>query len=135
MKQIPILLVILMAACNGSQNGTDGGSDGDGGTPVFGECPFPYSVPQEHILEDEMGGEFAAKDAHVRCRISHDNVEAQIFIKYEPVGVQYYYPIYEPRQGYVCKNGQVEQLPDGTFNFAWKHHSWKEVEAAFDGRR
>ena len=27
MKKIPILLVILMAACNGNQNTTDGGTD------------------------------------------------------------------------------------------------------------
>jgi formylglycine-generating enzyme required for sulfatase activity len=132
MKKIPILLVILMAACNGSHNTTDGG---DGGTPVFGECPFPYSAPQEYTFEDEMGSEITVKDAHVRCRITHDNVDAEIFIKSEPVGLQYSYPIYEPRQGYVCKNGQVEQLPDGTFHFASKHHSWKEIEAAFDGRR
>jgi len=37
MKKIPILLVMAMAACNGSQNGTDGGADGDGGTPVYGD--------------------------------------------------------------------------------------------------
>jgi hypothetical protein len=42
MKKIPFLLVLALAACNGSQNGSDGGTDGgDGGVPVFGECPFP----------------------------------------------------------------------------------------------
>lgn len=133
MKKIPILLLTALAACSGNQNGTDGG--GDGGIPLFGECPFPYSAPREHALEDEMGGKITVKDAHVRCRILHENVDAEIFIKSEPVGVQYYYPIYEPRQGYICKGGQVESLPAGSLHFAWKHHSWKEIEAAFDGRR
>ncbi len=134
MRKIPILLVMALAACSGSQNGTDGGDGSDGGVPVFGECPFPYSVPREHTLEDEMGGEITVKDAHVRCQIVHENADAEIFIKSEPVGVQFYYPIYEPREGYVCKNGRVEPLPEEAMHFAWRHHSWKEVEAAFDGR-
>jgi formylglycine-generating enzyme required for sulfatase activity len=129
MRKISLLLVLTLAACNGSQNGSDGG------IPVFGECPFPYSAPQEHTFQDEMIGEITVKDAHVRCQILHENVDAEIFIKSEPVGVQYGYPIHEPREGYVCRDGEVESLPDGTFHFAWKHHSWKEVEAAFDGRR
>jgi formylglycine-generating enzyme required for sulfatase activity len=138
MKKIPVLLILTLAACNGSQNGTDGGSDAadaDGGTPIFGPCPFPYSVPQEHTLKDEMGGDVTMKDAHVRCHIVHENVDAEIFIKAEPVEIVHWHAEYEPREGYVCKNGQVEALPAGTYYFAWGHHSWKEVEAAFDGRR
>jgi formylglycine-generating enzyme required for sulfatase activity len=129
MRQIPILLVLALAACNGGQNGTDGG------IPIFGPCPFPYSVPQEHTLKDEMGGDVTMKDAHVRCRIVHENVDAEIFIKAEPVEIVHWHAEYEPREGYVCKNGQVESLPAGTYYFAWRHHSWKDVEAAFDGRR
>jgi len=121
-----LLLVLAFSACSGS----GGGPDRE--WPVPYECPFPFSVPREHTLIDEMNQEHQAFDLQVLCTLVYGDMNAQVFLKAEPTGMEYWNVLYTAREAYLCRNKQVEQLPEETFYYEAGHHGWDMLEVALD---
>ncbi|MBW1809440.1 MAG: formylglycine-generating enzyme family protein [Deltaproteobacteria bacterium] len=139
---IPLLALVWWSGCSGSQTatdaGTDAGQDGgtDGGHQLWGECPFPYTVPGEQVLQDALGQDHTYLDIHVRCQLEFEGLHAEIFVVAEAVEVTNFDDVtYEAARAFLCREQQVEELPAGSFLFALRHHMWKDIEVAFEGRR
>ncbi|MBW1806847.1 MAG: formylglycine-generating enzyme family protein [Deltaproteobacteria bacterium] len=128
-----VLSCVCLAGCNGSSSGKDGG---DGGFVFFGECPFPYSVPQKHTITDDRGMEHHPLDRHVRCQIKYEDLDAEVFIKAEPFKIEMQSTYYNVIAAYVCRAGQVDVLPEGMAEFgSIGRHSWKTMDVAIEGKR
>lgn len=124
--------------CSGSDGGADAGNDAgsDGGVRYWGACPFPYTVPGKTLLEDDMGADREVHHVHVRCTIEFEDVRAEVFIKARPVEIKNQATRFEVDEAYLCRNEQIEILPEGMAEFgSIGRHSWKTFEVAFDGRR
>jgi formylglycine-generating enzyme required for sulfatase activity len=119
---------------NGIDAGADAGADqgGDGGYP-WTACAFPYTSQRMFTLTDEMGQQHEVADVQVRCRFNYDSQEMEALVRAEPVDMTMMDLVYEAKEGYLCRGGQVERLPAGMFFFSWTHHSWKRMDVAFDG--
>jgi formylglycine-generating enzyme required for sulfatase activity len=130
------LLFLPLLACEGQNARPDGGLDGYEEIAYWGACPFPYTRPREHLLVDEMGVTRAFLEQHVRCLLRHEALEAEILIKARPVradmsrGAEY-----EAERVFVCRDGQVEELPVELCQFVWRHHNWKEIMIVLGERR
>jgi formylglycine-generating enzyme required for sulfatase activity len=133
-----LIALVWWSGCSGSQNATDAGTDAgqDGGHQLWGECPFPYTVPGEQVLEDNLGQERTFTDIHVRCSLAYEGLVAEIFVVAKAVEMTNFGDAtYAADRAFLCRGEQVEELPDGSFLFALRHHMWKDIEVAFEGRR
>ncbi|MBN2494026.1 MAG: SUMF1/EgtB/PvdO family nonheme iron enzyme [Deltaproteobacteria bacterium] len=125
------------AGADGGDAGSDGGADGgDGSTPPLTDCAFPYSQPGEREFTDEMGFTFSVSDFHLRCKIVHEELRAEVFVKAVPVSHERFATSFEVESAYVCRDAVVEKLEDGMAEMgSIGRHNWKSMEVAFDGRR
>lgn len=57
-----------------------------------------------------MGDEYQVPEIHVRCRIEFGDLEAEVLVKTEPVGVAVNYFEYAAREAFVCRGGGLETL-------------------------
>ncbi len=144
-----VLAGLLLSACSaasttmdagidaGTDAGIDAGSDdgSDGGVIHWGTCPFAYTPPGETILEDEMGMKRTVRDMHLRCEIDFESLQAEVFVKATAVRIENQSVVYEVSQVQVCRNGDVETLPNDQADFGnIGRHSWKTMDLAIDGR-
>ena len=115
----------------------DGGMDGGDPLPVhyWGDCPFPYTALAKHLLVDDLEQEYQVPEVHVRCLVQFDELDAQVFVKARPTGVELVNFSYEAYEAYLCRDGSVEHLPAGSFLFEMHHHRWMDMEFAFGDRR
>ncbi len=121
-------------AVDGWNDGGDGGDGADSGPVTSLGCPFPFEPIEEHTFQDPFGNETSIPETHIVCAIDYEDVQAQIMVKAVPIGLtQFFDFIYEAREAFVCRDGQVEALPAGTFSYEFLHHGWEKMTVAFDG--
>jgi formylglycine-generating enzyme required for sulfatase activity len=131
---VSFLVPMIVACSGGGGNGDAGhedGADGNGGDrePIPYACPFPFAPLQEHEFDE--GSLF---ETHILCAIDFQDVHVQVLLKAVPTGwSQYRDPLYEASEAFVCRDGQVEALPDGSFYYEFLHHGWEEMGLGFDG--
>ncbi|MBN2494027.1 MAG: SUMF1/EgtB/PvdO family nonheme iron enzyme [Deltaproteobacteria bacterium] len=127
-------LVIWAAACTPASSGRDGGAE-PGIESLWGGCGFPFEPLLIHELEDELGELHRVPEIHVRCRIAHDGLEAELLVKTRPTGVEAVHYAFEAREAWICTGGEVRALPEGDFFFEMHHHRWMDMQIAWQGRR
>jgi hypothetical protein len=118
----------------GDENPDAGDAGGD--QAVATGCAFPYSPLQKHILPGlpPIGEDVEAYDIHQLCTLDYLDVHALALVKAEPTAVVGFGDVsYQATEGYLCRDGQVEQLPAGMFEFSMAHHGWTGMRVAFDG--
>ncbi len=99
------------------------------------ECELPYTAPATWTLTDELGDEYSVPEIQVRCRIEFEDLDGQVLLKAEPVGVAVNYFEYEATGAFLCRGGGLETLDEGMYWFRMLHHRWMEMEVGIDDRR
>lgn len=131
--------LLFLGACDSSQIAQGDGQDTDGGRQEdqrgSENCVFPYTVPRETTLTDDLGEEHQVPEIHIRCQIRFEDLDAEVLVKAKPTGVAVTHFDYVARATFVCRGGELGILPEGMFWFRMLHHRWMEMEVAIDDRR
>jgi len=83
----------------------------------------------------EMGGEMQVPDRHILCTLEHGELSAQVLMKAEPVDPITWDIPYRAWRAFLCRDGQVSELPAADSSYEARHHGWDVMQVVVDGRR